>query len=130
MTTPKVDGVRLAKYVKWKMDQEELSLRRAAAEAQVSPATLHRVLSRKKDASQLDTDVLLRLAGWAEVPLENLLDSKQSTRIKAAKQRSTPDVIDVHLRADKNLGPGAAEAISVMVRAAYEQFAKLEGKDK
>jgi transcriptional regulator with XRE-family HTH domain len=127
MAISRIDTEKLVEYLEWKIDQGGFSLREAAAAAGISPATLHRVLRRKKGAAQLDTDILLRLAGWVGVPLGNLLQPTQPKKSKVTKQQSTPDVIEVHLRADKNLAPGAARAISMMVRTAYKQFA---GKDK
>jgi transcriptional regulator with XRE-family HTH domain len=130
MGISRIDFDKLTEYLEWKIDQEGLSLREASVAAGISPATLHRVLRRKKGAAQLDMDILLRLAGWAGVPLENLLQPAEPKKSKATKHQSTPDVIEVHLRADKNLAPGAARAISMMVRTAYKQFASEEGKDK
>jgi len=130
MAISRIDTEKLVEHLEWKIDQGGFSLREAAAAAGISPATLHRVLRRKKGAAQLDTDILLRLAGWVGVPLENLLQSTQPKKYVVTKQQSTPDAIEVHLRADKNLAPGAARAISMMVRTAYKQFASREGKDK
>ncbi|HYW11787.1 MAG TPA: hypothetical protein VE871_07505 [Longimicrobium sp.] len=37
---------------------------------------------------------------------------------------TTPDAIEVHLRADRNLPPAAANLIAAMVRAAYQELSQ------
>jgi hypothetical protein len=39
----------------------------------------------------------------------------------AAPESSTPELVEVHLRADKNLSPEAAKALAQMFKAIYEQ---------
>ncbi len=42
---------------------------------------------------------------------------------------SLPDIVDAHLRAERNLDPDAADALGQMFRLAYEQFSKHAGSD-
>jgi hypothetical protein len=41
---------------------------------------------------------------------------------------STPDKVEVHLRADPKLSAGAAERLTTAFRALYEQFADSEAR--
>jgi hypothetical protein len=41
----------------------------------------------------------------------------------------TPSIISAHLRADKALTPETAEALSNMIRVAYETFTNKPGKE-
>jgi len=58
------------------------------------------------------------LAKWLKVPIEVVAWPKQANR--AAKEVDTPTAIEVHLRADRNLDPSAAEALAAMFRQLYE----------
>jgi hypothetical protein len=37
---------------------------------------------------------------------------------------ATPEIVEAHLRADKNLTPDTAKALSELFRVAYQQFSK------
>jgi hypothetical protein len=39
-------------------------------------------------------------------------------------QEPTPEIVEAHLRADKNLTPDTAAALSELFRVAYTQFSK------
>jgi transcriptional regulator with XRE-family HTH domain len=121
--TARIDLDQLAEHVQWKMDQEDLSLREAAAAAHVSPATLSRILRKGKKRPQPDTGTLVHILNWVKVPIENIVDSPISAK-KSRSKDETLEVIEVHLRADRNLSPEAAKVITQMVRAAYKQFTK------
>jgi len=43
------------------------------------------------------------------------------------RNHTTPDVVELHLRADKNLDKRTALALAKMFRAAYDSFAKNIG---
>jgi transcriptional regulator with XRE-family HTH domain len=120
----RIDVDQLADYVKWKMDEKSLSLRKAAVEAEVSPATLSRILRNGKKRPRPDMDTLTKLIQWAEVPMGKIIEQPVSQGAEKENAESTLEQIQVHLRADKNLSSEAAQAIAQMVKAAYKQFAK------
>jgi hypothetical protein len=81
----------------------------------------HTVFTRMSRGQVPDVDTLLTLSGWLGVPLEtyahgevSALDSRQDT-LKA---------IRTFLRADKALTPDSADAITSVLRAAYDQLAQ------
>jgi transcriptional regulator with XRE-family HTH domain len=121
--TARIDLDQLAEHVQWKMDQEDLSLREAAAAAHVSPATLSRILRKGKKRPQPDTGTLVQILDWVKVPIERIIEPPVPSK-KTRSDGKTLEVIEVHLRADKNLSPAAAKVITQMVRAAYKQFSK------
>ena len=60
------------------------------------------------------------IAKWLEIPTEMIrwpggLDSREPSTV--------PDIVEVHLRADKNLGHEQAQALSQMFRTLYDQLA-------
>ncbi len=96
------------------------NLREAAKEAGVSPATLSRV----QRGHAPDTDALVALARWLQIPIEKLLlDPPDSER---PRHGSTPEKVAVHLRADPMLSADAAERLAAIFEAAYTQFAGRE----
>jgi transcriptional regulator with XRE-family HTH domain len=127
--TVQIDIDQLAHFVHWKMDQEKLSLREAARKARVSAATMSRIL-RKGNRPRPDVDTLVKIVHWVDVPIERIVDTKRGSTRSNPPQTNTPEAIEVHLRADKNLTPEAAEAIAKMVRVAYAQFVKAQHRSQ
>src|SRR5258707_8610477 len=95
-----------------KARRNEMGLREAVQQiGEISPATLSRI----ENGRVPDMDVFLRLCDWIGVPPETFL--KNETSQTAAPK--TTEVIEAHLRADRNLDDATAEAIANMVKAAY-----------
>ncbi len=124
METARIDLDQLAEHIQWKMEQENLSLRETAAAAHVSPATMSRILRTGKKRPQPDTGTLVHILNWVKVPIEKIIGSPIPSKNTRPNDKKTLEVIEVHLRADKNLSPDAAKVITQMVRVAYKQFAK------
>lgn len=89
----------------------------------VSIATLSRI--ERGDAPNIESKTLVALANWLKISL----DSISPTASRTHADKSTPDVIELHLRADKNLNPTTATALSNAFRMLYDQFA-AEAKKK
>jgi transcriptional regulator with XRE-family HTH domain len=121
--TARIDLDQLAEHIQWKMEQEGLSLREAATASRVSPATMSRILRKGKKRPQPDTGTLVHILDWVKVPIERIIEPPVPPK-KTRADAKTLEVIEVHLRADKNLSPAAAKVITQMVRAAYKQFSK------
>ncbi len=124
MEAVRIDMDQLARYIQWKMNEEDLSLRQAAKAAHVSAPTLSRILQKGKKRARPDVDTLANLVRWVGVPLEKIVATAPETKSKEDPQQDTLEAIQVHLRADKNLSAEAARAIAEMVKVAYAQFAK------
>jgi transcriptional regulator with XRE-family HTH domain len=101
-------------------------LRETAKEiGDISPSTLSRVEQGKVP----DLDTFTKLCNWLNVAPENFFDSDIDNKVDAPPippGATTPEIIEVHLRADKELDPETAEALAEMVRAAYN--AVVSGK--
>jgi transcriptional regulator with XRE-family HTH domain len=80
----------------------------------VSVPTLSRI--ECGDAKGLLSETLITLSNWIGT----------SARLwrKADAVDSTPDVVELHLRADKNLDRKTADALAQLFRAAYDQVKK------
>lgn len=64
------------------------------------------------------------LAKWLKVPIEAVAWPKEAKR--GTKEVDTPTAVEVHLRADRNLDPTAAEALAAMFRHLYESVSSGE----
>ncbi|HZS44701.1 MAG TPA: helix-turn-helix transcriptional regulator [Blastocatellia bacterium] len=124
----KTDGLikltELGHYLRRKRERDGLSLRDAARETKISAATLSRI---ENESGIPDSATLAKLANWLNIPLDRIIGGSSSgDQVIVRKGESTPDVVEVHLRADKNLTPETAKALADMFRLAYTQFSKTK----
>jgi hypothetical protein len=81
-----------------------------------------------------DTRTLAVITRWLGVSLERIMDlgvsSVPAHQIVHEAGESTPDIVEAHLRADRNLDAKTAAALGRIFRAAYEQFAQPPGTDQ
>jgi transcriptional regulator with XRE-family HTH domain len=111
---------RIALQIRAKRQESDANLRTAAEESDISAATLSR-LERGLSATLPDASTLTKLASWLGTSVDKLLENDAPSPRKMPRKSSLPDVVDVHLRAEKNLPPETAKALSQMFRALYEQ---------
>jgi transcriptional regulator with XRE-family HTH domain len=117
-----INVAELGKHLRRKRHQERLSLRAVARQTQVSASTLSRI---ENGSGVPDAETLARLARWLEIPLERIVETRGrdlSDPVVYYPQESTPDIVEAHLRADRNLTPETARALSELFRVAYKQF--------
>jgi hypothetical protein len=50
------------------------------------------------------------------------LDGDEAKPVVYFPQEATPEIVEAHLRADRNLTPETAKALSELFRVAYAQF--------
>jgi transcriptional regulator with XRE-family HTH domain len=98
--------------------KRELTLHEVFAETAVSVPTLSRI--ERGEAVEIESNTLIVLARWMHVNLELFSGGAKVL----SKKQSTPDAVELHLRADKNLNPQTASALAKMFRAAYEELAE------
>lgn len=119
---------RISLLIKAKRRDAELGVREAAKAASISAATFSR-LERGVSATLPDVRTLEKLARWLGVTLNDLVGEQEAGTSGPPPQASTPEVVEVHLRADKNLTPETARALAEMFKALYQQFAKKKRRD-
>jgi transcriptional regulator with XRE-family HTH domain len=117
---PKNPQKRISALIKARRRETDLGVRAAAEACGISAATLSR-LERGISPNLPDTGTLTKLATWLGSSLNELLLPEESSSGSTAPQTTTPEVVEVHLRADKNLPPKTAEALSKMFKVLYEQ---------
>jgi transcriptional regulator with XRE-family HTH domain len=121
-----VNTVELGRAIRRKREEQGLSLRDVADETGVSASTLSRI---ENGTGKPDADNIARLTTWLNVPMERIMGGREQgdDETKAVvyfPQESMPEIVEAHLRADRNLTPETAHALSELFRVAYAQFSR------
>ncbi|HEY6806841.1 MAG TPA: helix-turn-helix transcriptional regulator [Pyrinomonadaceae bacterium] len=126
-----VNTEELGRAIRRRREELGLSLRDVATETSVSASTLSRI---ENGTGKPDADNIARLTSWLDVPMERILSGRNLSQPDSAKavvyypQEPTPQIVEAHLRADKNLSPETATALSELFRVAYNQFSKNDAE--
>lgn len=120
-----------------------MTLDQVALEVGVSASTLSRWERRgtsdegeratsSRLPENLDVKTFELLSKWLYPAGENpdYYNDKGRGTTNHEDSRPVPDLVEAHLRADRNLTPAAAEMIASMVRAAYESHVAHSGDEK
>jgi transcriptional regulator with XRE-family HTH domain len=97
-----------------------VTLKEVAEQTDISIATLSRI--ERGDAKSVDGPTLLALAKWIGATAQEFLE-RPEVQTPPARMQTTPDVVELHLRADKRLDKRTAMALAKMFRAAYDSLA-------
>ena len=118
----------LGRAIKRKRLELELSLRDVADETGVSASTLSRI---ENGTGKPDADNIARLTDWLDMPIDRVMSKRKDNDVEPVvyyPHEATPEIVEAHLRADKNLSEDTAKALSELFRVAYSQFSGKEGK--
>jgi transcriptional regulator with XRE-family HTH domain len=123
-----INTEELGRAIRRRREELELSLRDVADQTNVSASTLSRI---ENGTGKPDADNIARLTTWLDMPLERILsrghdDSNDAKAVVYFPHESTPEIVEAHLRADRNLSPETADALSQLFRVAYSQFSRNE----
>ena len=120
-----VNTVELGRAIRRKREELGLSLRDVADETKVSASTLSRI---ENGTGKPDADNIARLTAWLDMPVERVMSGRKNeegtdnSAVVYFPHESTPEIVEAHLRADRNLSPETAKALSELFRVAYAQF--------
>jgi transcriptional regulator with XRE-family HTH domain len=114
-------GKRLARL----REQRDLTLREVFEQTGIPIPTLSRI--ERGAAKGLDSATLLALSEWLGVSMEELKGTPKPVRKQGKEIQDIPDIVELHLRADKNLSKDTASALAELFRTAYEHCRKLQG---
>ena len=119
-----VNTEELGRAVKRRREELGLSLRDVADKTSVSASTLSRI---ENGTGKPDADNIARLTSWLEVPVERILSARPAQddsqeAVVYFPHEPVPEIVEAHLRADRNLTPETAAALSEVFRVAYAQF--------
>jgi len=127
-----VNTAELGRAIRRRREELALSLRDVADVTGVSASTLSRI---ENGTGKPDADNIARLTNWLDVPMERILggrrlESEESQAVVYYPQEPTPEIVEAHLRADRNLTPETAAALSELFRVAYTQFSRTTSSEK
>ncbi len=123
-----INTEELGRAIRRRREELALSLRDVADQTNVSASTLSRI---ENGTGKPDADNIARLTTWLDVPLERILrgggeDRNAAKAVVYFPHESTPEIVEAHLRADRNLSPETADALSELFRVAYSQFSRTD----
>jgi transcriptional regulator with XRE-family HTH domain len=78
-------------------------------------------------AKDVKSKTLLALSGWMGTSIEKLQEKPVPVLHGGRPVAETPDIVELHLRADKRLDPRTAMVLAKMFRATYDEMSKLSG---
>lgn len=121
-----VNTEELGRAIRRRREELGLSLRDVAAETSVSASTLSRI---ENDTGKPDAENIARLTSWLNMPMERVFSGRRTGSDEAPAviyypHESTPEIVEAHLRADRDLTPETANALSELFRVAYAQFSR------
>ena len=116
---------KISAKIKAKRRASGLGLRAAAEESKISASTLSRI-ERGAATSIPDAATLNKLANWLDTSVNSLLNLEE--REDNSPLLTTPEIVEVHLRADKDLSDKAAQSLLTMFKMMYEQLKDSEKK--
>jgi transcriptional regulator with XRE-family HTH domain len=122
-----INTEELGRAIKRRREELNLSLRDVADQTNVSASTLSRI---ENGTGKPDADNIARLTNWLDVPLQRILGGREergeAKPVVYFPHESTPEIVEAHLRADRNLSPETADALSELFRVAYSQFSRSD----
>ena len=119
-----VNTQELGRAIKRHREELKMSLRDVADEIGVSASTLSRI---ENGTGKPDADNIARITRWLDMPVDRVMSNRQVGDVEAVvyyPHEATPEIVEAHLRADRNLSPETAKALSELFRVAYQQFSK------
>ena len=125
-----INTKELGRAIKRRREELGMSLRDVADATEVSASTLSRI---ENGTGKPDADNIARLTSWLDMPIDRVMNKHQGNNevvdaIVYYPHEATPEIVEAHLRADKNLTPETAKALSELFRVAYTQFSKPNSK--
>ena len=124
-----INTIELGRAIKRRREELGLSLRDVADVTNVSASTLSRI---ENGTGKPDADNIARITSWLDMPVDRVMRSQSSEdgveAVVYYPHEATPEIVEAHLRADKNLSPETAKALSELFRVAYAQFSGTKKK--
>jgi transcriptional regulator with XRE-family HTH domain len=117
-----IDVRRLGDRLRRVRLQRHKTLKEVAEATGVSVATLSRV--ERGEASDLESGTLLAVTDWMGTSVERLKRKPQPVVRGGKLVEETPDIVELYLRADRNLDERTATALAKVFRTAYDELSK------
>ena len=115
-----IDPEWLGKQLQKARRARGLTLQQVAKETGISVASLSRI--ERGALQNLKSDTLVILTEWLGTEVEKLKVDPVINVPGSKPGDTTPDLVELHLRADKKLDRKTAEALATLFRTVYEQL--------
>jgi len=115
-----VDMKLLGERLRSVRKRRDLTLQDVSSETKISIPTLSRI--ERGDSNGLKSTTLLTLAGWMGIKVEKMQGSPAPVIRNGKVVEDTPDIVELHLRADKKLDSKTVTILGKLFRTAYEQL--------
>lgn len=122
MTDGGVDVRLLGQHLNRVRKERKKRLTQVSEATGVSVASLSRI--ERGGSQSVDAKTLIALCDWMNTSVELYKENPRVTGKQGQKPPATPDAVELHLRADKNLDRATADALAMLFRTAYEQMSK------
>lgn len=88
-------------------------------------------LSRVEQGKIPDLDTFVRICRWLDVSMDTFIikdvqPGSEESSLSGVVSQASPQVLTVHLRADKTLDPKTAKALAHLIQLAYEAIEQGE----
>ncbi len=117
-----IDVAWLGSRLRRRRAEKGLTLRDAAAATGISVPTLSRI--ERGAANDIEGGTLVSLCEWLGISVENLRPRRGPVTRGGGSVEGTPEIVELYLRADKNLDKETAGALAKMFRVAYDLTVK------
>lgn len=120
-----VDVERLGQRLRKARKDQNATLEDVSKATGVSIATLSRV--ERGGSKDIDAGTLVSICKWIRVRPDEFKPGAEPPKAPGRRTpASTPEAVELYLRADKNLDERTADLLAKMFRAAYEKLASEE----
>ena len=117
-----IDLELLAKRLQKTRTDRGLTLQNVSSETGISVATLSRI--EREALRSLRSDTLITLTEWMQRDVHALEKEPRPVLQKGKVVERTPDIVELHLRADPNLDRETADALANLFRTVYKQLSE------
>lgn len=118
-----VDVERLGQRLRRARKDKQATLEEVSKATGVSVATLSRV--ERGGSKDIDGGTLVSVCAWMGVRPDEFRPGAEPPKTPSRRTpATTPEAVELYLRADKNLDEQTAVLLAEMFRAAYEKLAK------
>lgn len=114
-----IDPAWLGERLAAEREKRGLTLEQVSKATEVSVPTLSRI--ERGVAKGLNSDTLVKLSDWIGLEVKMLMMEADPVLHRGKPVNSTPDIVALHLRADKNLDHKTAAALATLFRTVYDQ---------
>lgn len=119
-----IDVERFGRRLRRVREERKFTLEKVFKATGVSVATLSRI--ERGGSKEIDAGTLIALSKWIGAKPEDFRTDAPPPKLRGLRtSTTTPEAVELYLRADKNLDQRTAALLAEMFKVAYQKLAKL-----